>query len=199
MNSVLELSATDGRWLRSIRTRAAIIGAWLELIEQGDLSPTAKGVADRAGIGLRTVFQHFTDMNALHRAAGDEILSRIIPQIGHVPADIPLAERIELAASSSSDAFEQITGLRRACERQEWSSDEIHGLIDDWEAIGVASTSRVFATEFDAADLADRETMMLAVDAILSWSNWNQLRQRRDLSIEQSRTVIRHSLAALLT
>src|SRR4051794_8789923 len=46
MSAVLELStAIDGRWLRSIRTRAAIIDAWLELIETGDLSPTAKSVA----------------------------------------------------------------------------------------------------------------------------------------------------------
>lgn len=198
MNSVLELSATDGRWLRRIRTRGAIIDAWLELIEQGDLAPTAKGVADRAGIGLRTVFQHFSDMNALHTAAGEELVSRIMPKLVHVPADLAIVERIEFTASSRSDAFEEITSLRRACERQEWLSDEIHGLINDWEAIGTTSTLRIFEQEFTAADADAREHLESAVDAVISWSNWNHLRQRRELSIEQSQTVIVFALTSLL-
>lgn len=198
MNAVLALSPTDGRWLRSIRTRAAIIESWLELLEAGDLLPTAKGVADRAGVGLRTVFQHFSDMNALHTAAGEEFTSRIMPNVVHVPADLPIAERIQLAAASSGRMFEEITSLRRACERQESLSEEIHGLISNWEAVGAASTRRIFEAEFSSAEPASREVLELTVDAVLSWSNWNQLRQRRGCSTTQSLAAVRHSLTALL-
>ena len=198
MNAVLELSTTDGRWLRSVRTRAAIITAWLELIEEGDISPTAKGVADRAGIGLRTVFQHFSDMNALHRAAGEEMVSRITPSVVHIPADLPLSERIALMAASRGQLFEQLTGLRRACERQEWLSEDIRKLIDDWEQLGTASTLRIFATELAALDPADRALVGMALDAASSWATWNQLRHRRSLSIADSQAVVERSLQLLL-
>jgi TetR/AcrR family transcriptional regulator of autoinduction and epiphytic fitness len=198
MNSVLELSVTDGRWLRSIRTRAAIIEAWLALIAEGDLSPTAKGVADRARIGLRTVFQHFSDMNALHRAAGEELLSRILPTVVPVPVDLPLADRIALVAERYGDAFEAVTGLRRACERQEWLADEIRDLIDDWEQFFRTSTSRTFAAEIEAAADTQRDGVGAAVETTLSWSVWNQLRQRRGLTPDDSRAVLVHMLHTLL-
>lgn len=198
MSPVLELAATDGRWLRSIRTRSAIIDAWLELIDEGDLSPTAKGVADRAGIGLRTVFQHFTDMNSLHLAGGQEMVARLLPTMTHVPADRPLSERIELVASSRGQIFEQMTLLRRACERQEWLSDDIHELINDWERVGQTSTMRIFEAELSLVADHNRDAFAVAVDSVLCWSNWNQLRQRRELTINQSQTVIQHTLEALL-
>ncbi len=199
MNAVLELSAqTDGRWLRSVRTRAAIVDAWLGLIEEGDLSPTAKNVADRAGIGLRTVFQHFSDMNALHLCAGEEMESRIVPGLVVVPADLPLAERIEMVALNRGLVFEEISGVRRAFERQKWLSDDIHALVAGWEELGETSTRRVFAAELDAAPASERDTLAWAVDAVASWANWNQLRQRRGLSVIQCQTVISCTLQALL-
>ena len=198
MNAVLETPASDGRWLRSIRTREAIIDAWLELIDLGDLAPTAKDVADRAGVGLRTVFQHFADMNALHHGAGAERAARIMPTMAQVPVELPLAERIEQIAASRSEVFEELTSLRRACERQEWLSEDIHGLIAAWEAADAASVERIFASEIEAVEPAERASTSMAVDAVVSWSHWNHLRQRRDLSVERSRSVVRHSLAALL-
>ncbi|MEO6125791.1 MAG: hypothetical protein ABIR32_18990 [Ilumatobacteraceae bacterium] len=115
-----------------------------------------------------------------------------------MPADLPVAERIQLAAASSGLVLEEMTTLRRACERQEPLSYGIRCLISNWEAAGSDSTRRIFETEFTAAEPANREMLELTVDAVLSWSNWNQLRQRRDLSIAQSLAVLRYSLTALL-
>jgi AcrR family transcriptional regulator len=57
--------ATDGRVRRSERSRAAIVQALFELIGEGVLLPTADEVADRAAIGIRTVFRQFKDMDTL--------------------------------------------------------------------------------------------------------------------------------------
>lgn len=38
----------------------------MELIESGDPSPSAARVAKRAGVGLRSVFRHFDDMDSLY-------------------------------------------------------------------------------------------------------------------------------------
>jgi len=200
MSAVLEQpTQIDGRELRSIRTRAAIIDAWLELMAEGDLAPTAKEVADRARIGLRTVFQHFSDMNVLQRAAGEEQLARLLPTAVHVSADLPLADRIETMVANRGHLFESVTLLRRSCERQEWVSPEIHDFIDDWEKLCSASTLRVFAPELSVMPFEKHDTVGAAVDAVLSWSTWNQLRRRRGLSVEESEAVMRRGLDALLT
>jgi len=56
----------DGRRQRSQASRAKIIAALMELIEAGDTSPSAARVAKRAGVGLRSVFRHFDDMDSLY-------------------------------------------------------------------------------------------------------------------------------------
>ena len=38
----------------------------MNLIEGGDLMPSAARVAEEAGVGLRTVFRHFDDMDSLY-------------------------------------------------------------------------------------------------------------------------------------
>ena len=59
-------SAADGRVLRSERSRKIIVEASLALYEKGVLVPTAQQVAEQAGVGIRTVFRHFNDMDALY-------------------------------------------------------------------------------------------------------------------------------------
>ena len=56
----------DGRRQRSQASRAKIVTAFMELIESGDPSPSAARVAKRAGVGLRSVFRHFDDMDSLY-------------------------------------------------------------------------------------------------------------------------------------
>ena len=52
----------DGRVLRGARTRERIVDAVFELVSEGTVRPTAEEVASRAGVGIRTVFRHFDDM-----------------------------------------------------------------------------------------------------------------------------------------
>src|SRR3546814_6231042 len=60
----------DGRTLRAMRTREAIFDATFSLIDEGDLRPTAPRVAERAGVSVRSVFQHFDDLESLHAEIG---------------------------------------------------------------------------------------------------------------------------------
>ena len=49
----------DGRLLRSERSRQLIIEAIIKLVDEGFLIPTAQQVAERAGVGIRSVVQTF--------------------------------------------------------------------------------------------------------------------------------------------
>ena len=50
-------ATTDGRKLRSEDSKRRIVSAMLELVREGKMAPTAEEVANRAEVGLRTVFQ----------------------------------------------------------------------------------------------------------------------------------------------
>src|SRR5262244_3920643 len=85
----------DGRIARGARARAAIVDALLELIEAGELRPSAARVAERAGVSLRSVFQHFKDVESLFAALADRQIERLAPLAGRVAAAGPLSKRLD--------------------------------------------------------------------------------------------------------
>jgi TetR/AcrR family transcriptional regulator of autoinduction and epiphytic fitness len=188
----------DGRWLRSVRTRAAIIDGWIDLVVEGDLSPTAKGVADRASIGLRTVFQHFTDMHALQIAACEEFVARLRPLAVEVPTDITLMERISMMASNRAMLFDACTPVRRACDRQSFVSAAIAQMVERWETVGSLDVFRVFEEELSRVPAGHRRAVRYGVDAMLSWGTWHSLRAHRGLDANEARIVVINGVAQML-
>src|SRR5215470_646283 len=67
----------DGRRQRASASRARIVAAMLDLAREGELTPSAETVADRAGVGRRTVFRLFSDMESLYREMHAIMLARI--------------------------------------------------------------------------------------------------------------------------
>jgi hypothetical protein len=65
---LLEPPRVDGRRLRSERTRLAIIEAYLDLLRGDPRMPTAAQIARQAGCSVRSIFEHFSDLDALSLA-----------------------------------------------------------------------------------------------------------------------------------
>jgi TetR/AcrR family transcriptional regulator, regulator of autoinduction and epiphytic fitness len=79
------LASADGRLARGERARGAIVDALLALIDRGDLRPSAARVAERAGVSLRSVFQHFSDVESLFAAAASRQAERVSIHVGGIP------------------------------------------------------------------------------------------------------------------
>ncbi|HXM89352.1 MAG TPA: TetR family transcriptional regulator [Candidatus Acidoferrum sp.] len=69
----------DGRMVRRHTNRRRIVAAMLELVRAGAISPNAEEVAERAGVGLRTVFRHFDDMDSLYREMAEATRNELQP------------------------------------------------------------------------------------------------------------------------
>lgn len=69
----------DGRTMRGERNRGAIVDALFSLVGEGRLEPTAREIADRAGVGLRSVFRHFADRESLFAAMGERLFGEAAP------------------------------------------------------------------------------------------------------------------------
>src|SRR5213595_667490 len=106
--------AVDGRTARARRTRAAVVDALLQLIDEGDLRPTAPRIAERAKVSVRSVFQHFDDLEGLYAAVADAMMERLSHLVMSVDPSLPVARRIREVVHQRSVLLEAITPVRRA-------------------------------------------------------------------------------------
>ena len=74
----------DGRRARSAASRNKIILAMMDLVADGHANPSAARVAEKAGVGLRSVFRHFDDKETIFREI-DRILVRAFGPIMDAP------------------------------------------------------------------------------------------------------------------
>ena len=188
----------DGRARRAQRTRSRVVDAVVSLIAEGDLRPTAPRIAERAGVSLRSVFQHFADLDALFAEASDRELSRIASRVDTIDPSGTLAERIDAFLRQRTVVLEQLTPARRAALLQEPTSELIVGVRDRLLALGREEVERTFAPELAGHDGDDRGELLDALDAVTSWQTWEALRAHQGLSIGAARSVVARTVRALL-
>jgi TetR/AcrR family transcriptional regulator of autoinduction and epiphytic fitness len=172
---VQEPLPTDGRTLRSLRTREAIVDATIGLLEEGDLRPTAPRVAERANVSVRSVFQHFDDLETLHASVAERLVDRVAVLVLPVPPDLPRAERLDRFVRQRVLLLEAVTPIRRAADVHGPFSREITSRLRDGQAFLRAELERTFEPELQAAGAA-RVDVLDALDTVLSWATWEGLR-----------------------
>ena len=151
--------------------------ALLELIEEGDLHPTATRIAERAGISLRLIYHHFGDLESLFRAASERQTQRIAEAIEAIPLELALGDRIDALVAQRSVILEWITPVRRAAQLQEPYSDQLRDTRLALQALGVNQVATVFDPELGQLAPDERHRLLQALGATLGWGFWNELRE----------------------
>ena len=188
----------DGRTQRSLRTREAIVDATIALLEQGDLRPTAPRVADAASVSVRSIFQHFDDLETLHAAVAERLVERVSLLVVPIAPELPLEERLDRFVHQRALLLEAVSPIRRAADVHGPFSTEITARLRDGQAFLRAELVRTFSPELDAAG-EESDDVLDALDAALSWRTWEGL--RAGLGREQTRAeaVLRRLAEAALT
>ncbi|MEZ5572759.1 MAG: helix-turn-helix domain-containing protein [Halioglobus sp.] len=167
----------DGRRLRSERSRVAIIDAALALQEEGILVPTAQQISERAGVGIRSFFRHFEDMESLFEAADNLIRDSYEALFLGGDRNGTVVERIEHAVERHAEAYERVRNMMLGTQAQLWRYEVLRknyaraqrGLrndLDDW------------LPELKSIPADKREV----VDAIASFEMWHRMREHQGLS-----------------
>lgn len=188
----------DGRTARGQRTRDGVVDALLALQEEGELSPTAQQVAARAGVALRTVFGHFSDMETLWAEAGARELDKLESLAVPVDAELPLAERIELFCSSRARVLEALLPVMRASRLREPTSPQLQRNRELFIAAGDAEVGQAFGPELSAMDAPGRRACLDALYLAAGGPAWEALRHDRGLSVEQATGVLHQLVVSLL-
>lgn len=188
----------DGRAARALRTREAIVDACIAMVEEGDLRPTAPRVAERAGVSVRSVFQHFDDLPSLHIAVTQRIAERMSAML--VPPDTaqPAAARVATFVRHRTALLEALTPFRRAAQVHGPFAPEIRLAVAEGESYLSGEVEATFAPELAGRPEPDRRDLLDALDAAASWATWDLLRSDRGVSAERARAVVVRTLAALL-
>jgi AcrR family transcriptional regulator len=179
----------DGRTLRSERSRRAIVEAMLAWVGEGVLEPTAQQVADRAEVGIRSVFRHFADMDALYAEIGALVREKAQPLVTAVPPKGKVQDRLREMVRRRSALFEHIAPYRRSADRRVASSPFLargHRRL----ARELRAALRAAVPELASAS-PEREE---ALDLVLSFEAWDRLRTQQRLSAQQT-TAVLESLA----
>jgi TetR/AcrR family transcriptional regulator of autoinduction and epiphytic fitness len=185
-----DVRPADGRMARSHQTRRAIIDAMRSLHSEGDLRPTAPRVAARAGVSLRTVWQHFADMEALLLEAGRRDLEILLQIVSPIAPGLPFAERVEMLADQRARVHEQMTPGWRAARLQQPFSRELRLSQKRMTALARAELEAVFATELGRLPAQQRQALADALQGVTIWAFWDSLRSDVGLGPEQARDTV---------
>lgn len=180
---------SDGRRERSRSSRERIVTAMLDLVGNGDVNPSAARVAEAAGVGLRSVFRHFDDMDALYREMGEVIEARVLPIILQPPVGQSWKQRLADVADRRARVFEEILPYRISANLKRFQSAY---LMQDYRRMLRLEVAAVEA-QLPPAVVNDA-TKLRALNATLSFQTWRLLRHDYELSVDDARAVMQQML-----
>lgn len=187
------ITSDDGRVLRGERNRAQIVSAILELIREGDRTPTADSVARRAKVGPRTLFRHFEDMETLYAAVLSRIQEEVLPLLHDGSFEGSLDDRVRAFGRARARVFEHLLPFRRSTD-PESRSPVIQDGLAKFEVILRGQLEAAFTSELASAD-PDRVAALVAASSI---EVWDRLRSAQGLGRERAVRVLQRMVAALV-
>jgi AcrR family transcriptional regulator len=187
----------DGRLLRSERTRLTIIEAYLALLCRRSVMPTAAQIAEQAGCSTRSIFERFSDLDALSLATADHaiIQSQADVMARHVDGDRPT--RIYSHVKTRAFACEKWLPLWRIVTAQ----DQIAELKSRVVLVRLANIARIklmYAQELSSLPDTARNQLLIALAALTSFESWDQMRHCHGLSVEVAQDVWRSAIDRML-
>ena len=188
---------TDGRVRRGAENRSALVVALVALYEEGELTPTAAQIAERAGVAVRSVYGHFGDVETLAAEVSQRQWQVHGPLMDAEPIAGTLTERVDELVARRAELFEAITPVRRAgllyAHRSPTIATNLRALAKHLRA-QVAAT---FAPELDGAPRARAGELLDAADLLLAWESWERLRTQQGCAPARARRVLAGALTRM--
>ncbi|MEO1656329.1 MAG: TetR/AcrR family transcriptional regulator [Pseudomonadota bacterium] len=182
----------DGRRRRGQANRDAIVRAMMDLVEAGETTPNAAKVADLAGVGLRTVYRHFDDMDSLYREMSRLVRKDLEPVIAGDFEGANVHERLDHLVRRRVAAYELVMPTKIAANIRRFSSDFIMSDYHD----GLRLEECGLRLALSVVDNVDDE-LFESLRVVTSFQCWRGLRLDQELSVEAAGAVMRRLVKSL--
>lgn len=183
----------DGRRLRSERSRQAIIDASLALIAEGVLVPTAQQISERAGVGIRSFFRHFSDMESLFATAEEQNRESTEALFVGGDRDGTIEERILHAVERRAEGYEKQRNIILCTAAQSWRYEILRKNYARYQR-GLRKDLDDWLPELKSVSSHRREM----IDAAASFEMWHRLRVHQGLSKKTGVEIIVDALKELI-
>lgn len=184
--------------MRSERTRQAIIEAYLDLLRRGPQMPTAAQIAERAGFSVRSIFERFSDLNALSLATADYAIAQGQAESVARDVDADRPTRIRSHVHIRAAACEKWLPLWRVIINTQQELADLKLRVNMARQGNIARMRLMYAPELATLAEPERERLLMALATLISFESWDQLRDCYGLSVEQCEAVWREAIDHML-
>lgn len=184
--------AGDGRKRRGEESRRKIVEAMIEVSRSGVTTPSAALIARKAGVGVRTVFRHFEEMDTLYSEMAERIGARVLPVVMAPYKAVAWRERLDELFGRRFHVYEEILPLKVAGDLHRFRS---RFLMREYERF--LKIERETLYEILPAKIRKNRTVAEALVMVASFQMWRQLRQDQGLTAQEAQDTIRLTASLL--
>jgi AcrR family transcriptional regulator len=184
-----KLHRPDGRRRRALRTRQAIIEAYLSLLGDNPQVPTAMQIAQRAGCSTRSVFERFADLPTLVLAVIDHVIGLGLSTPVGDKAEADRRTRLKFQVETRAAICEAWQPLWRVLLRRGDQVDAVKVRIEQVRTAIAARLELMYAPELGTLSQTDRRHILIGLEALTDFEAWAQMRERHGLSVEAATNV----------
>ncbi|MDP1840213.1 MAG: hypothetical protein Q8N31_23460 [Reyranella sp.] len=188
----------DGRRQRSLRTRQAIIEAYLGLLRENSQVPTGAQIAFRAGCSIRSLFERFVDLDKLGLAAIDHVIGLGLSTPVGDRAEGDRQSRLKFQVETRARICENWLPMWRVLVRHQDDGDSVKARIQLVREAIRARLKLMYRPELSILPEAERAHMLIALEALTDFEAWGQMRGRHGLSVEAACDVWINTIDRLL-
>ena len=183
---------TDSRRARAVASRARILKAMVDLIEDGEIQPSAEAVALRAGVGVRTVFRLFNDVDGLRQGLQEVMDERLAP-IYAEPVHGTLLERLDQLVARCRIVFEKLARPKAFADAHRAQSPSLTAAHQTF-----VRRQRELLLGHLQGVLPASAGFVEALDLTLSFDVWRRLREDQHLSADDAQNVVLRMVHAIV-
>lgn len=187
-------AAVDGRVVRGARNRQALLDAACDIIREGNLSPSAQDIAERAGVGLRGLYRHFGDMESLRAAIDEHTTAAGAKGFAGGNREGSFEERLVHAVEHRAAAYEEHGNFFRAMQTERWRSQVLRNSYQR-DNRRLRKDLEAWLPELRSLAPHRRE----AVDVAASFETWQRLREHQHQRVDATIDIVIDMIKVLMT
>jgi AcrR family transcriptional regulator len=186
----------DARQTKGEATRRALLAALVALVDEGATRPTVPAIAHRAGVSVRTVYNHFQGFRQLLEAGVYLQSSRRRDLLFTVPPRGPPALRVSALCHQRRFYFEALTPIRRLALSRSVAG-ETGAVLDADRAVLRNQLAYTLAPELGLRG-EGRADLLDALEHATGWDAWNGLRDGGTRTAPSAERVMALTATSLL-
>ena len=191
--------STDKRRVRRAANRQAVVEAMISLYADGQYTPTAVEIAERAGLSVRSLFRYFDDVDDLGAAAIAYQESQAFPLLAlDARPEDPLADRIARLVESRVRQYELLAPAARAARAVAHRRPAVAAKLAEINGIRREQVRTLFAAELESMSPPAADRTLATVDVLCSFESHQFLRRDHALEPDVLIAHLTETLAVLL-